>query len=609
MSALFATFMVGAAIKAFASYEAGMERLRTQTGASQREVGLMTGAVEKMAIAIGNSPHSLSEALYHIESAGFRGKKALNALEIAAKGAQIGGAELTSTTTAMTAVMVAGFKGVNTLGKAMGELNATVGAGDMTFEDLNDALGTGLLATIKTLGLQIKDMGAALAVLGDNNMRGSAAATRLRMGLMMLVHPSTTATKTMEALGLSQLQLANDLRKPDGLLVMLKDLKAHLHGFTKSEQAYALAEIFGGGRNSAAMLTLINQMGRLETKYKAIEKGGNKFNADWKATAKTLEHFLGVLRAIAEVALIKFGEAIVLAVRVGGGFAKWLSGSSVGADALKGALMGLGALLLVDLIPALIAFTIEAVASGIAVIAAWAPVLLPVMAIGAAIYLLIAHFGLLEKAATAAWGWIEKAAMTAWTWIKGHWPLLASILLFPIVGPIGIIVALFHKQLWGAMVAVWDWIKNVWHHLGGWLAWPFEQLWDIAKKVIDWVEKLFGTAVKKLEGMVTKGPLGTLMKVGGSIAGGIGKGISAVGGFLGLADGGLVGSSGVYEVGERGRELVYLPAGSYVQPNHEVGQSVSSVPRELVVPLTVQLGRKVLAQQIVRTGLEQQACK
>jgi trimeric autotransporter adhesin len=90
----------------------------------------------------------------------------------------------------------------------MGQLNATVGAGDMTMQDLNDALGTGLLATLKTLGLQVNDAGAALAVLGDNNIRGEQAATRLRMGLMQLVHASETAQKAMHGLGLAPLKLA-----------------------------------------------------------------------------------------------------------------------------------------------------------------------------------------------------------------------------------------------------------------------------------------------------------------------------------------------------------------------------------------------------------------
>ena len=38
--------------------------------------------------------------------------------------------------------------------QAMGVLNATVGAGDMTMQDLADAMGTGMLATVKGYGRQ-----------------------------------------------------------------------------------------------------------------------------------------------------------------------------------------------------------------------------------------------------------------------------------------------------------------------------------------------------------------------------------------------------------------------------------------------------------------------
>jgi hypothetical protein len=116
---LMAGLFVGESLKQFSDFQSQMERLRTQTGATQGEVGRMSKGILDMATSVGTGPNSLAKSLYHLESAGFRGKEALDALRTSAQGAKIGGADLTDTTTAMTAVMVAGFRGVLTLKQAI----------------------------------------------------------------------------------------------------------------------------------------------------------------------------------------------------------------------------------------------------------------------------------------------------------------------------------------------------------------------------------------------------------------------------------------------------------------------------------------------------------
>jgi hypothetical protein len=75
----------------------------------------------------------------------------------------------------------------------MGALNAIVGAGDMTMQDLANAMGSGLIAVAKNYGQSIEQVGGALAVLGDSNIRGAKAATDLRMAWQAMAAPVTTA--------------------------------------------------------------------------------------------------------------------------------------------------------------------------------------------------------------------------------------------------------------------------------------------------------------------------------------------------------------------------------------------------------------------------------
>lgn len=612
IKSLMAGLFIGEGLKQFSNFQSQMERLRTQTGATQGEVIRMSKGILDMATSVGTGPNSLAKSLYHLESAGFRGKEALDALRTSAQGAKIGGADLTDTTTAMTAVMVAGFKGINTLKQAMGELNATVGAGDMTMQDLNDALGTGLLSTLKTLGLQVNDAGAGLAVLGDNNIRGAQAATRLRMGLMQLVHPSETAQKAMQGLGLAPLKLAEDLRKPNGLLVMLQDLKGRLRDLSPTQQASDLASIFGGGRNSAAMLTLVNQMARLKSKYTEVAKGGRDFNADWKATTRTLAFFGDQLKALGEVALIKFGAGLAWAVEKVKGLVSAFQKGKLWADAIGAALAGV----LAGFVAFKVAtFVIGAVES---LTAAWAAFNLVLLAnpIGAVIIAIIAISAALAVLALKVKP-VRQAFVDAFDWIKDHWKLLLAILLGPIGLATDFIIAHFHT-----IVAMVKWaigaVKTVWKVLAAVFGAPFKALWSVVKTIAVAIVHAISWAVSQIEHLLSKilGPLKSVAHFAGGLVGGGLHALGDVSHFMGLADGTPhVSQGGVFEVGERGPELVYLPRGAAVQPNEG---GLASALKDALAPLAgiggdqkidLVVDGRVLAQTVVRQGLMAQSVR
>jgi TP901 family phage tail tape measure protein len=565
MKALFAGLAIYRAIQDFSQFQSQMERLKTQTGATQAEVSKASKGILNMAASVATGPQSLAQAMYHIESAGYRGKTALDALHIAAEGATIGGADLTDTTTGLTAVMVAGFKGVHTLQAAMGELNATVGAGDMTMQDLNEALGTGLLATLKTLGLQVTDAGAALATLGDNNIRGAQAATRLRMGLMMLVHPSAAATKEIQSLGMSQLQLAGDMRKPNGLLVMLEDLQKHLKGLSPTDRASALAEIFGGGRNSAAMLTLLNQMDRLKSKYDMVDQGGKNFNADWQATTKTLSFFIDQVKALVQVGLIKLGGALNTVAGYIEDFVKAVEHGRTWALYLAGALGGIvGGFLAIRVAMLLWAGTVAIIEN--------LPLIALLAAIGVGIMLLIKH-----------WKTVKEAALDAAHWISAKWHDLTT----------------FIESLPGRFAAAG---RYMWNGLK-------QGAIDVVNWIIDRINNVIGAinSVTSSIPVIGGNVLNPIGHVGGSVPTGVGT--SNQSGFMSTplhlaghkAMGGSVDTSGAYLVGEKGPEIVYLNRGAYVQPNH--GSSNGGHPQTLQATLVNVMDGRVVSRSVIRQGL------
>src|SRR5260221_3823491 len=159
----------------------------------------------------------------------------------------------------------------------MGVLNATVGVGDMKMQDIADALGTGVLASIKVFGLTIQDAGAALAVFGDNNIRGAKAGQQLRMAVQALAAPTAAGTKLLTNLGISQGNLAADMQK-GGLKLAIEDLAKKLKaaGFTSKQTGQILTETFGK-RAGVGIQILLGQLDRFESKYPALNKGAHGF--------------------------------------------------------------------------------------------------------------------------------------------------------------------------------------------------------------------------------------------------------------------------------------------------------------------------------------------
>src|SRR5205823_1351919 len=124
--------------------------------------------------------------------------------------------------------------------------------------------------------------GAALATLTDNGMGADEAATRLRMTVSLMEAPSQKAAGALAAIGIKANQLGMDMQTK-GLIPALQEFKKHLidtYGTTaegKQKIAEALTEAFGGGRSSAAIQTLIDQLDRVQTKETQIGQQTGEF--------------------------------------------------------------------------------------------------------------------------------------------------------------------------------------------------------------------------------------------------------------------------------------------------------------------------------------------
>lgn len=290
-----------------------MELIHTQAGATQEEVHNLTGAVAALAPAVGTAPELLAAGLFHIESAGLRGAKAMEALKIAAEGAKVGNADLESVTNALVGALNSGIKGTSSMSETMGVLNAIVGAGNLRMEDLASALSSGIFPAARTFGVSIQSVGAAIATLASQAVPADEAATRLRLTLSLLGAPTAAATKQLKSIGLSATDLAVAMRGPQGILGAISLLKERLDasGLSAVQQAQLLSRAFGGGRTAGTVEALLLSVQKLGVAQNQITKGAGEFGDAWAKTQEQAAFKFAKFGATVEAVAIRLGNAVL----------------------------------------------------------------------------------------------------------------------------------------------------------------------------------------------------------------------------------------------------------------------------------------------------------
>ena len=274
-------------IKDAAHYQQAMEMSVTQAGRSQGMVNEASQKLLEMAPQVATSQNDLAESFYHAASASMPLKQSLQLVKIAAEGAKVGGSDLVDTTKALVALTKSGAVPVGQFGRAMGAVNAIVGAGDMTMSDLVEAFQSGVIPVMQTAGVSLNETGGALAYLADRGIPASRAARMLMMSVQLMENPSVKAAGALKQIGLSTTDLAADLQKPDGLVKAMQDLKDHLKDLSTIQKNQVIGDIFGGARSSPAIKIMLNNLEDLQHKTDLVNKGANKFGSDWVKTTQT----------------------------------------------------------------------------------------------------------------------------------------------------------------------------------------------------------------------------------------------------------------------------------------------------------------------------------
>lgn len=499
-------------VKMAGDFQVQMTRVRTGAGEAAKNMSMVGQGVLSMAGQVGQSTGELTKGLYMTESAGYHGADALKVLKTAAQGAKVGAADLNTTTDAATTAMNAYKTGAGGVTEVMNALIATEGEGKTNLEALAGSMSS-ILPVAAAAHVRLNEVLGAMATMTAQGTPAAVAATYLRQTIGQLSNPSGKAAREMDSLGLSAVQVGQNLGKKGlaSTLTMLTDaiqkkmgpagtvLISHLQKAAKNTTAFqkelanlspeqqtyvgALATMVGGTKSMQAALQLTGPHMKDFIKNtdgidEHVKKGGKSVEG-WADVQKNFNQKMAEAKASAESLGIQIGQflmpafqAIMTVVAEG---ASWLAKHRNVAKALA---ITIG-VVLVFAVAALTAALYELAAAAAVNPVTW--IVLGVIALIAAIVLLAMHWktvwgfvkriaGDVARAVSGAWAWVRDGTLSIWHSItdsvKSAWHSVAS----------------FFSSAWHTVadpiVHGWQWLQRttsaVWNAIAGFFKrwWP-----------------------------------------------------------------------------------------------------------------------------------------
>lgn len=304
--------IAAAATASATQFQEAMDKIESGAGASADEVkNLSKQFIDMAQNGAQQTPLQLAQGMYYVESAGYHTADAMSVLKAAMDGANVSGVDLNTVAQQLVTVMNATHTPTAEAENVMALLNATVGQGVMTMNDLIGAMSTGIIPKANSVGISINDVAAALDTMTRSGVPAQDGATRLGMTLSLIEAPTAKAAKALATIGLSSTQLADEMRTK-GLIPALEDLETHLThaGLTATGQAQLISEVFGGGRTSGAALLLLQNLDQMKKAFDGLAGGAAQFSGYVKQQGESTDAFLNRMKASVSASSIQIGNAI-----------------------------------------------------------------------------------------------------------------------------------------------------------------------------------------------------------------------------------------------------------------------------------------------------------
>ncbi len=297
--------IAAAGLNAAGSFEQSMNQMQVVSGATAEAMSGLQAQALQLGRDTSFSAGEAAEGMLELAKAGMSAKEVAasisGTLDLAAAGniAVAQAAEISA-----NALNTFGLD-ASEAGRVADLLAAAANSSSVEITDMAQGM-TMAGAVFAANKVPIEDLSTAIALLGNNGIKGSDAGTSLKTMLMRLTAPAKEATGAMADLGIEVYNADGSMRKFDDILAQLESSTS---GLTDAQRNQALTTIFGADAIRAAnILIKEGSAGFADMKEKVTAAGAAQEMADarMKGFAGAIDYLKGTIESTLIEAFLPF---------------------------------------------------------------------------------------------------------------------------------------------------------------------------------------------------------------------------------------------------------------------------------------------------------------
>lgn len=289
-------FAIG--VKAAADFEEEMANISTMLDQPEKYMEGFKRGITDMSIQFGEGTGTLAKGLYDILSASIPAEKALYVLSVSAKAARAGLTDTGVAADAITTILNAYGLSAEKAGDVSDWLFSVVKKGKTTFAELAPAIGM-VATTASSAGVDLNEVGAALATMTRNGVRTENAVVALNSILSTFLKPTDEAAKYAKKLGF---EMSSATLKSIGL-------KGVFDKISKLPPD-AVSKLFPNVRALRGVLPALQNMKGFAEDLKTMQNRAGAADQAYEKMSKTLSLALARMKQAGIAVFVEIGNAL-----------------------------------------------------------------------------------------------------------------------------------------------------------------------------------------------------------------------------------------------------------------------------------------------------------
>ena len=309
------------ATKLAMSYQEALDKVARTTNLTKQQIEELSPTILKVSKATATAATDIAAAYGQAVKGGLSLKDANSAVAASAMFAKAESGSLTDTLNAALVVQRLHIQGTKSVAQTVDIFTNAVKGSKLSANDLNAAMSGKALSVFGAYGMNIQEITTLFAGLANQNIYGTQAMRTMNMTLASLEKSMTSATGkatplslSLKSIGINQANLASEVNKPGGFLMILSQINDGFNKYaTSGQKALGITAFLNSAFGKTVGPTLANFMPQLPMMlkmYADANKSGStlsQFNEWLKSPSGSWQNFLTSLQD----ALIPLGDKIL----------------------------------------------------------------------------------------------------------------------------------------------------------------------------------------------------------------------------------------------------------------------------------------------------------